>query len=1572
MREEFFLLPGISHKLLASFYLLQKLQLKFPRDAPLLTKNLKVTRTKYEHPEEKDESFGSCNNWDKPRMQTRIKQKDYSTDPNFKPYNKYDHLNAIEFEYQLLNNIYKFDFTKYTPKSIVTDPYHNKLKSYNPNNYTTFTKTDINTVHSITLNGTKHTNPFYSTFHLQQQQDLTRPLVLDSVLSVRNNVCHISNYKASPEELKRAKELTDARQFEKVKLDHIKQINYQLYNKTTKLLYNTLDDLFAKHQYHRCTIPKFEFKIDLTKDAPNRIFIKQYPLSPEKRLVVIKSTLQNIESGLFVYDDKSQHNVPIIVILKKGKVDRYRPAYALQHLNKFTITEPSYLPSYDYIFEILRGKGLYSTTDIKNYFECIKLRAKDQPLAHVTTPVGPYNLTHCTYGFKNAMALAQDISNYLVRPFNKCIAFVDDVLRKHAPNASHEELYDDIYQLFTRAYEIGLLLSPEKTYLFAEEVEYLGYIFNQLGVIPRPEYIQKVLQFTEPNNKKEIQQYLAVLNYIARFIPNLAEYAARINHLTHKDVPFNWTPECRQAFNTIQNLVKQTPLLAHPTDDGEFLVQTDASKYAIAAVLYQRQFNEQKQEYEWKIIEFYSKQLDKHLHDHRISVKECLAITYALNHWQHFLLRKKFLVDTDHKNLIRLYDSDEMKAANMKKKQMFVTMRSAIAQFNFQIAHLRGDLIPLPDYLSRDGSISYRKAPAYMHNHKLLTPKYKDTHERTKLQLSLNYMKHIRYNDIDYPASLQAFHTYDNQTYNHLCTVNEINLITLPNLLEKELVTDRLNMIQHIPPPKCEPLNRWITNIPHKSKHDKFQVNKIDNTPNIYAIPNQIPLIHSIEEVNAIKQNKNNNTSQNSKPKKSVTFNLKPKFDKDTTTKATKSILKNSKHINYNSKQSQDRTKKIMYLYENNIRVFDHYIYDSLEKAWTNRLYNQYTNDEKPHLTADTIADYHLFTIDHQSPSDNQNENESKNENENQKQQKQRQPNFFVNEEGKRRSQRNQKPPKKFYETFDEETAETESAKDYPDYRAHTDTREPINPHLTKAQRNRITREKKFNLSPYRTHELFKSLYSDVYKADEIDSLLSPKKLLINQQNDPICQIIYDFIIHKISKSNRKMKLLHRYYNSIYQQLINDQFYINDVNLVCLKSDPSPLASTDRLYVPSNLIRVALQYIHKSNNFSHPGAVQTQQLIKQKFYWYKWQSDSRKYVSQCPECQLAKGHKHHNRGKLAPLVSHKFNDIVHLDFFGPLHSALSVLVITDNLTGYTQLIPIFGQTAQDVITAIWNHWRPINGIPRRCLTDRGKGFISELNQRFYEMFGITGIFTSGYHPQTNAKAERRVQEAKKAIRMLNTTLNGELTDKKNKTNAISAIQSLLPSIQFLLNQKPYAFSGISPNMLTRGTNLNEPIDIQSALTKLSKTSKMKKFKSHQQLFKMLKHSLTTVHNMFNKHRWYYVSDMIKKFNKHKTDDTFEPNQQVMYYVGERSCPMKTIRPRFTGPFTITKRISHNTVKIFNNDTNESMTCHTNGLKRYSPNTFTVEQDFIRQLKELQKTNNEYKRKKGHKITKLIQ
>ena len=56
--------------------------------------------------------------------------------------------------------------------------------------------------------------------------------------------------------------------------------------------------------------------------------------------------------------------------------------------------------------------------------------------------------------------------------------------------------------------------------------------------------------------------------------------------LTRMNVPWNWTEQCEKAFLNLKGNLTRAPILAYPNANGsEFILDTDASSYAIGGVL---------------------------------------------------------------------------------------------------------------------------------------------------------------------------------------------------------------------------------------------------------------------------------------------------------------------------------------------------------------------------------------------------------------------------------------------------------------------------------------------------------------------------------------------------------------------------------------------------------------------------------------------------------------------------------------------------------------------------------------------------------------------------------------------------------------------------------------------------------------------------------------------------------------------------------------------------------------------------------------------------------------------------
>jgi hypothetical protein len=84
---------------------------------------------------------------------------------------------------------------------------------------------------------------------------------------------------------------------------------------------------------------------------------------------------------------------------------------------------------------------------------------------------------------------------------------------------------------------------------------------------------------------------LGVLGYQCPFIKGFTQIAKPLTQLLKKEHPFKWTEECTKALGTLIDIVTSDLVLYRPDLDKQFVLEVDASQYAIGAILYQRDNN---------------------------------------------------------------------------------------------------------------------------------------------------------------------------------------------------------------------------------------------------------------------------------------------------------------------------------------------------------------------------------------------------------------------------------------------------------------------------------------------------------------------------------------------------------------------------------------------------------------------------------------------------------------------------------------------------------------------------------------------------------------------------------------------------------------------------------------------------------------------------------------------------------------------------------------------------------------------------------------------------------------------
>ena len=120
-----------------------------------------------------------------------------------------------------------------------------------------------------------------------------------------------------------------------------------------------------------------------------------------------------------------------------------------------------------------------------------------------------------------------------------------------------------------------------------------------------------------------------------------SEILTPLSSMTSKQVKWNWSKECQNAFDTIKKLVSSETLLSYPSFNEPFQIHTGASKVQLGSVINQK----------GKPILFYSRKLNPAQVNYTTTERELLSIVKTLEEFRNILLGQQIKVYTDHKNL---------------------------------------------------------------------------------------------------------------------------------------------------------------------------------------------------------------------------------------------------------------------------------------------------------------------------------------------------------------------------------------------------------------------------------------------------------------------------------------------------------------------------------------------------------------------------------------------------------------------------------------------------------------------------------------------------------------------------------------------------------------------------------------------------------------------------------------------------------------------------------------------------------------------------------------------------------
>jgi len=408
------------------------------------------------------------------------------------------------------------------------------------------------------------------------------------------------------------------------------------YHKYTNVFSKSKAETLAPH----CP---YDLRIDLEKDSHPPVGTI-YLLSKFEQETLKEFIDKNLTNG-FIRSTSLPHGAPVLFVKKKD--GSLWLCVDFHGLNKITKKDQYPLPLISDLLDFPCKARIYTKIDLQHAYHLVRITEGDEWKTAFWTCYGTFKWSVMPFGLTNAPAAFQRFMNDVFSNLlDVCVVvYLDDILIYSNDITQHQKHVKEVLKRLRKA---GLYAKAEKCEFHSDSVEYLGYVLSPSGLTMSNAKVKTIQEWPESKKVKNIQSFLEFANFYRHFIFNYSDMVIPLTRLTRKDTPWNFDENCRKAFNTLKQAFTSAPILTHWVPDTQLVVETNASDYALAAIL-----SIVTKDNEIHPIAFHSRTFSAPELNYDVHDKELLAIFEAFKMWRHYLEGSTLPIDvvTDHKNL---------------------------------------------------------------------------------------------------------------------------------------------------------------------------------------------------------------------------------------------------------------------------------------------------------------------------------------------------------------------------------------------------------------------------------------------------------------------------------------------------------------------------------------------------------------------------------------------------------------------------------------------------------------------------------------------------------------------------------------------------------------------------------------------------------------------------------------------------------------------------------------------------------------------------------------------------------
>jgi hypothetical protein len=312
------------------------------------------------------------------------------------------------------------------------------------------------------------------------------------------------------------------------------------------------------------------------------------PYKPVIRLSIaeldeLRKQLDDLLAKKFIKPSTSPYGAPVLFVKKADGSLRMCVDY--RGLNRITRKNRHPLPRIDELIDRFRGACYFTKLDLISGYHQQRIY---EPHTHKTAfrcryghfefNVVPFGLTNAPASFSNMMLKVLDpvLDKWVV-------VYLDDILIYSKTKTEHLQHIRSVLALLRKN---GLFAKLSKCSFMQEQTEFLGHVITKDGLHTSTGLLRAIREWPRPEKQRDVQQFIGLAQFYSQYIKNFADIALPLTSLLGEGRPFFWDSTTESAFLALKEAISTVPVLYIFDPDLLTTIETDASGFAIGAVLF--------------------------------------------------------------------------------------------------------------------------------------------------------------------------------------------------------------------------------------------------------------------------------------------------------------------------------------------------------------------------------------------------------------------------------------------------------------------------------------------------------------------------------------------------------------------------------------------------------------------------------------------------------------------------------------------------------------------------------------------------------------------------------------------------------------------------------------------------------------------------------------------------------------------------------------------------------------------------------------------------------------------------